>query len=386
MLFPPLAPETRDGLERVLRLIDRLFPIPRRFRPALPKDVAALSKLLTSARAERPASYLSRPQARSAYLRYFLPWNLYRLCRLLPSLPLPLAPYGAVTDLGAGPLTLPLALWLSRPDLRSMPLEFRCVDKAGAMLDAGKALFTALAGADAPWQVKAVRAAIDAPLAGGKAALVSALNVFNERDASGYDRASFAAFARTSAGILKRRASQNGAVLAVEPGVPKSGAFIALVRRALLEQGYAPILPCPHYERCPLPEDKWCHFAFDTADAPAPLKSLAEAALIPKARATLSFLLAAPPPHESPEEKERKPGGKTGGKTESAAVRIISDPFPVSTGGGRYGRYGCSAQGLVLLIGGKGDMQSPALGFGALVEAAFKGRDPKTGALLAAAR
>jgi hypothetical protein len=105
-LFAPLPDESRMILDRVPSLIDKVFPLPERFRVGLPRDVAELSRLLTSGRPERGASYLGKPALLSAYLRYFLPWNIYRLSRLLTSLSLELKPNDAVNDLGAGPLTL----------------------------------------------------------------------------------------------------------------------------------------------------------------------------------------------------------------------------------------------------------------------------------------
>lgn len=137
-LFPPLSPDARRVLDGLPSLIDRVFPLPRRFRRLLGRDVAELSRLLTADRKERGESYLGKPDLLSAYLRYFLPWNLYRLCRLLPALPLTLAGGDAVNDLGSGPLTLALALWICRPDLRPLALEFRCLDRTGTVLEAGK--------------------------------------------------------------------------------------------------------------------------------------------------------------------------------------------------------------------------------------------------------
>src|SRR5215469_6373675 len=143
-LFPPLPLESRRCLDSLHSLADKTFPVPRRFRGALPYDVAELSRLLTAGREDRNASYLSKPAMLSAYLRYFLPWNIYRLCRLFTSLPLDLKPNDAVNDLGAGPLTLAISLWISRPDLRIILLEFRCLDRTAAVLEAGKKLFAAL--------------------------------------------------------------------------------------------------------------------------------------------------------------------------------------------------------------------------------------------------
>ncbi|MDR1566171.1 MAG: rRNA methyltransferase, partial [Treponema sp.] len=143
-LFLPLGPDIRRLSDRLLTAIDEACPLPGRFRSGLSGDVAELSRLLTKGREEKGESYLGRPNLLSAYLRYFLPWNVYRLCRLLPALPLGLADGDAVTDIGSGPCTLAIALWISRPELRSLRLEFRCLDRTAAVMDAGKRIFAAL--------------------------------------------------------------------------------------------------------------------------------------------------------------------------------------------------------------------------------------------------
>jgi hypothetical protein len=408
LLFPPLETGTRHVLDEFPVLIDKVFPLEKRFLPGLGRDVAELSRLLTGAQGERGLSYLGKPALLSAYLRYFLPWNVYRLSRLLPALPLSLSPGDAVTDLGSGPLTLPLALWISRPELRGFNLEFRCLDRTGTVLEAGLKLFHALAGPGCPWTIKTVRASLGSPVYGPKAALVTALNVFNEQFRN--HPGSLASLADKSARLLLSLAAESGVLLAVEPGIPRSGEFIAALRSSLGEYGRFPSSPCPHRGLCPLPgakdrrgKGKWCHFAFETTDAPPVLRKLSAAAGLPKERAVLSFLLAAPP-------SDPRANGFSGGKKRAQApekaaeknlfVRIISDAFPLDGGKkqsgkngsprsqgenrrARFGRYGCSARGLVLVAGEKDDVD--ALPSGALPELpapVHENRDPKSGALL----
>jgi hypothetical protein len=387
--FPAeLSAESRLLLEEFPRLVDRVFPLPGRFRAGLGRDVAELSRLLTWSRGDRPEGYLGRPALLSAYLRYFLPWNLYRLVRLLPALPLTLAEGDAVTDLGSGPLTLPLALWIARPDFRSLGLEFRCLDRTEAALKAGKRLFTALAGPGSPWKIRTIHASLNAPVKGKPAALVTAVNVYNEVfwDIPHSDGRALALTARQEARRLAALASPGGRILVAEPGVPRSGEFIACLRAALLERNLPPRAPCTHAGPCPFPggkaapagrrvtgeKQKWCHFVFDAGDAPRMLLELSAAAGIPKERAALSFILAGPAVQEGP-------------GTAEMAVRILSDPFPLPGGrGGSYGRYGCSERGLTLAVGEKQKIY--ALGAGALLWAPVSApdqerRDPKTGAL-----
>jgi hypothetical protein len=350
-LFPEPGPELCRAMEALLPLIEKTFPIPGRFRRDLAPAVAELSRLLTSARGERSLSYLNHPPLLSAYLRYFLPWNLYRLCRLLPSLELPLAPGDRILDLGSGPLTLPIGLWLCRPDLRALPLEFHCLDRSRAALEAGKELFAALTGegglsgvlsgpglpaaSRSPWTVTTICGEMGRVVPGDqrrgrrgglqdKAALVAALNVYNEvfQPISPGDDGGLRRFADVQGALLASCAGGNGRILVVEPGTPRSGRFIALLREVLIRLGRLPRSPCSHGGPCPFPgkglagsfravlsgdceeylpgpspgktASKWCHFAFDTQSAPAVLRHLSTAAGLPKERATLSFLLAGP--------------------------------------------------------------------------------------------
>jgi hypothetical protein len=417
-------------------VIEETFPIPGRFRSKLPFDVAELSRLLTCERGERDIGYLNRPNLLSAYLRYFLPWNVFRLCRLFSliagasassagfsasptSLSTGLAGFSAssigrntlplfidgdaVTDLGSGPLTLPLALWIAFPELRRTKLEFRCVDKSAAALDAGHKLFKALcaaSGAETAWKIKAIHASMEEPLRGKPAKLVSAINVFNEVSAGIYTGGRLERIAQKAADLLERHCAANGSILAMEPGNPQGGAFITALRAALLERGRPPAAPCPHAGPCPMHANvstgfhgekqkhqknkkaKWCHFAFDTEAAPPALHKLSIAAGIPKERATLSFLLAGP---VTAGQVQGADSARTDGSAAPnlLSIRIISDVFPVSGGKGGTGRYGCSRKGMVLVTGSKAQLMAAVSG--TLPELPFPAderRDPKSGALV----
>ena len=393
-LFSPLPPETYSLLDSLPALIDKTLPLPGRFRAALSANVAELSRLLTSNRGERSLSYLGRPDMLSAYLRYFLPWNLYRLCRLLPGLELNLAGGDVITDLGCGPLTLVLALWISRPDLRDLPLEFYCIDHSGPALEAGKKIFAALAGGSSPWNLHVKKESIDtrantqkhSAVKAKPAALVCAVNVLNEMcgDLPHSDTEGLRRKALNIARILHGFASASASILAVEPGVPQSGQFISLLRSAFLELKRPPLSPCTHTAACPMPggfeargkreKKRWCHFAFETDDAPKDLHRLSGAAGIPKERAVLSFLLAGPIAADTHGTEKNAP--------QKTPLRIISDGFPLPQN--RFGRYGCSKQGLVLLTGEKGLIEETASG--ALINPLLSAdgqRDSKSGALLA---
>jgi len=368
-------------LQIVPELIKKTFPIPGRFRGKLSSDIAELSHLLTNRRGDRSLSYLARPNFLSAYLHYFLPWNLYRLCLLLPNLELNLKSGDTITDLGSGPLTFASALWIARPDLRSLPLEINCVDRCAPVLDAGKKFFTALCesiGENIPWKINIIKEDIDIRQPKTirkrkKASLVCAVNIFNEI----YDTLShnntegLRRMAEKAAQIMHNEALPNASILTVEPGVPLSGRFISFLRTAFLELNRPPVSPCPHTETCPFPAEgkksRWCHFAFETDDAPKELQKLSASAKLPKERLVFSFL---------------QTGEKSSAKT-AEKVRVISDMFALTDSGRHFGRYGCSAQGLILLTGEKNRIEK--INSLALVSPVFSAnaqRDKKSGALI----
>jgi len=369
-------------LQTIPELIKKTFPIPGRFRSALPSDIAELSRLLTNRRGDRSLSYLARPNFLSAYLHYFLPWNLYRLCLLLPNLELHLKSGDTITDLGSGPLTFASALWIARPDLRSTPLEINCVDRCAPVLDAGKKFFSALCEStseNALWKINIIKEDIDirhsVTRKRKKASLVCAVNMFNEI----YDTLShnntegLRRMAENAAQVMHNEALPGASILTVEPGVPQAGRFISFLRTAFLELDRPPVSPCPHTETCPFPADskksKWCHFAFETDDAPKELHKLSTAARLPKERLVFSFL-------QTGEKSSAKTG--TGEK-----VRVISDMFPLTDSGRSFGRYGCSAQGLMLLTGEKNRVEKiNSLDLVSPVFSANAQRDKKSGALI----
>ncbi|WP_291440590.1 small ribosomal subunit Rsm22 family protein [Desulfovibrio sp.] len=197
-LFPRLTEEARHILEQLPQALSRVWPLSKAHRRTLPDDVAHLSRLLTTERAALDRPYWSSPAFVSAYLYYFLPWNLVRLTRLLSAIPLPdphlAAPQDGkalLLDVGSGPLTLPLALWLARPQWRQAPIQVLALDNSSQPLELGRALLEELAGLTfhEPWAVQVARGQMEhaarhaAPLlAGGQTRpwLVSAANVLNE--------------------------------------------------------------------------------------------------------------------------------------------------------------------------------------------------------------
>jgi len=394
--------EIKFILNSIPALIEKTFPIPQKFRNKLPSDINELSHLLTNNRGNRSLSYLSRPNYLSAYLYYFLPWNLYRLCLLLPTLELTFSPGDIITDLGCGPLTFTSALWITYPALRDVPLEFNCIDRSSPALEAGKIFFTSLCQTNGNknlnndvWKINLIKEDIDfrkdtLAVSGKKikkSSFVCAINIFNEiyeklphNNTEGLRR-----MAANIAKLMHGEASAQGSILTVEPGIPQSGRFISFLRSAFLELNRPPASPCTHCEICPFingsaktlrgrnwidTKKRWCHFAYETYDAPNDLRRLSAAAKLPKDRLVLSYLFTGKTQKNFSHKHE-----------ETNKARVISDAFALPNN--RYGRYGCSSQGLVLLTGDKNHIENT--NSGSIVKIIYntnKQQDIKSGALI----
>lgn len=337
-LFSPLSPETSKILAGYPALLRQALGLRPGMERELPHRIRDLSLSLTADREGGPRpGYLSDPRCLAAYSWYFLPWNLVRLCRLLPGLDLDLPEDGLVCDLGAGPLTLVQALWLSRPDLRRKKLRFVCVDRSRRALEVGARLFTGLAGFDptgeaGPWRVRLVRGEFWQGLTEG-ASLVAMVNVANEM--SGAGREPLAERMERLAGQLADSLDPGGRLLLVEPGTRLGWRCLEGMRRAFVEMGLGLLAPCPHDNACPLTESQgraWCHFTTRPDDAPSWLVGLSDRAGLAKERLSLSFLLV------RAGEVAAVPG----------AARVVSSAFALTDVPGSA-VYACTATGLLVL-------------------------------------
>lgn len=412
------GPALLETLDKALAATARALPVPSAHRSDLPFAIRDLSRMLTEERGEMARPYWASPRLFSAYLHFFLPWNLYRLAWLLPGLRLPLRENARILDLGSGPFTLPLALWCTRPDLRNTPLHFTCNDLAIQPMEKGLAVFSALAGPDSPWRFRLLRGPMEKALSGGKEAAydcVMAANVLNEL---GNERG------RAGAPTLERRLDalvaristclkSNGQILLVEPGTRLGGKVIALARAAALARGCLPLAPCPHAGPCPmLPEYEeegpptrsaphfqgWCHFTHPVSAPPEALVKLGKQAHLQKDSLALSCLLlqkqsagtatgdddsaSFPQTEDSPlfdefadlealyaeimeeeiHEDRREPLPAAPAVTGPVPVRVISAPIQLPEQD-EPGRYACCAYGLALLL------RARAVPSGALVTA-----------------
>jgi len=365
-LFPRLRPELSAALEGYRRVLEAVHPLKPRHAQELPLDIKDLSLALTADRGPGPEpNYLAHPASLSAYLYYFLPWNLYRLSRLLSGLDWDLPEGASVLDLGAGPLTLAQALWISRPELRTRRIRFVCVDQTGNVLRLGRGLFEELAGEEGRnWTIELVQGPIHkAP--GEYFSAVCALNSLNELG-KGRGEEGYQALDRL-AGFIAGRLAPGGRMLLVEPGTRQGGKLLAKLRDILLEDAELQTLgPCTHQESCPMLAPKWrswCHFVFPTEDAPGWLAKLSKSAGLEKDRVSLSYL-------------EMLAGEREFSKKDA---RIVSGRFMLPQG---QACYACAADGLHLLTF-KRFLQNIVPGAFASIDWPERGgKDPKSGAWL----
>lgn len=438
-LFPPLSAETQRILDMLPEALAKVWPLNTAHKRSLPDDVAQLSRLLTTERAGLARPYWSSPASISAYLYYFLPWNLVRLTRLLASLPLAdpraVAPQGGealLVDVGSGPLTLPLALWLARPEWRSAPVRVLAMDTSSQPLELGKTLMEVLGELTGQpvWPVRVARAPLDqvvrqaAPLlSGGRARpwLVSAANVLNELrfgkkrsrgasaiededefdslDAEGMDidgnPAAGEADGEKPEGCREDRldsfleslsplfdhADSRGAATAgspapvgpsllfVEPGTRLGGSTIMRLRQLAVDGGLTALAPCTHQADCPLLRGQGGRtWCHFTFGSEGAPLWLED--LSQASGLGKSGLSLSPLLLAAMPEAEAQTSG-------SLPVRVLSAPFLVPGLAGRA-RYACSGKGILLLENAEclasGDELTVSIAAGAP-------RDRKSGAL-----
>ena len=414
------------ALEALEGVLDEAAPLQPKHRAELRGDIRRLWEELTSEKESRSAEYLGSPPALSAYLRYFLPWNVFRLASLLANADFCLPDNAVIADIGSGPLTVPIALWISRPELRDVPLTIYCMDRVERVMETGLAIFETLCmrleGRLPPWRIELRKESFGGNLP-ERAHLLTAANVFNEFFWK--DKRNLGERALETARGLLAYIKENGSIFVMEPGDPRSGAFITALRAALIAEGAPPLGPCPHALSCPMPgifrhllppeetramkgdpnaapsryilptvvmpkkRDKypWCHFGIDALKAPAWLEALSEEAGLPKERAVLSYLWAARgalartpvgvPAEIKSSERERRARAERG-----ILVRVVSDPFALPDGSA--GQYACSSIGYTMLRRPRGE---EAFGSGDLLEvttAASQRTDDKSGAIILA--
>ena len=366
-----LAKDAQKILQDFDQIAQAAMPANSKQLVALPKIIRELSHQMTDDRGSRRLGYMNEKTFLSAYVRYFMWWNLVRLTRLFANLDFSFLRDGDVClDIGSGPLTLVCALWLARPDLRDKKLVWYAMDISQLALSAGEEIFLSVAAATGgePWKIIRVKGELGTAIK-QKAAFVTCANMFNEilqkqseppdYLAKKYSQALFRYLdfgteeKRGGQGVEGGQERQNSpAIFLAEPGTPGSGRFVSLMRDSFIRRGLLAVAPCPHQFACPMDgrragkggaTGKWCNFAFETDDAPKKLLALSAKSGIPKERAVLSFVFA--------QKSDASP--KSGGR-----IRIASDIIRVPAGEPgqkpRIGHYACSERGLVLALSSGG--------------------------------
>ncbi|CCO23915.1 small ribosomal subunit Rsm22 family protein [Maridesulfovibrio hydrothermalis] len=335
-LFPLPPAEITKKLENYLNILDKAVPLRSKHKTELPYAIRDLSKALTGERSSLPKDYMGDPRSLNAYLRYFLPWNLYRLSRLFQGLDINLPDNGIIIDLGAGPLTVAQALWIARPDLREKKLTFINVDRSPKPMREGAKLFEALAS-KSPWRMVNVKGGPSSKIRERANLLVTA-NMVNEA-ASGM-KAPLPVWSAKFCQHISRMLAPEGKMLIIEPGIRRSGRTLSVMRNEFIEKGYSILAPCPHEEECPMTAEHgkpWCHFNFDSNHSPVWLQKLSARCRLEKDNVSLSFLYVGQPGTPSPVPHEGE-----------MLIRAITDSFRIDDGG--YGQYACGAEGLLLLL------------------------------------
>ncbi|MBR0497178.1 MAG: hypothetical protein IJJ71_13525 [Treponema sp.] len=382
--------ESKKIIENFDEIVGRARNLSGKQKVSLYGAIKNLSHQLTDDRNSRRLGYMNEAGYISAYISYFMWWNLVRMTRLFANLPKKafaplLNPENPVAiDVGSGTLTVVSALWLARPELRSKKITWYCMDLSQSALSAGEDLYLSIAaktlretggeslplattanafsatpsaGVPAtpqtePWKIVRVKGAFGTSIK-EKADFVSCANVFNEIIQNNEMPTDFLAKKYTN-DILSYLKNEDSSVLLVEPGDPHSARFISLMRDALIRRDYEPVAPCPHSQTCPMAgrtngkttnvygkNAKWCNFAFDAESAPAKLLKLSEKAGLAKERASLSFVISKKSA-DSAKTTKNQPGEKT-------FIRIASD-FIRLPEIHKSGYYACSEFGMLLAI------------------------------------
>ena len=389
--------ESKKIIENFDEIVERARNLSGKQKVSLYGAIKNLSHQLTDDRNSRRLGYMNEAGYISAYISYFMWWNLVRMTRLFANLPKKafeplLNPENPVAiDVGSGTLTVVSALWLARPELRSKKITWYCMDLSQSALSAGEDLYLSIAAKTIkggsgsstafaetrskpasqvlspqvgslpipslqpemePWKIVRVKGAFGTSIK-EKADFVSCANVFNEIIQNNEMPTDFLAKKYTN-DILSYLKNEDSSVLLVEPGDPHSARFISLMRDALIRRDYEPVAPCPHSQSCPMAgrtngkttnvygkNAKWCNFAFDAESAPAKLLKLSEKAGLAKERASLSFVISKKSA-DSAKNSKNQPDEKT-------FIRIASD-FIRLPEIHKSGYYACSEFGMLLAI------------------------------------
>lgn len=344
-----LQKDAQAVLDNFDNIVQSIKPLNTKQIAKLPSSINNLSHQLTDQRDKRRVGYMNSTEELSSYVRYFSWWNLVRLTKIFSNMKeedFILNDNDFCIDFGSGPLTVVIALWLARPELREKKLTWYCVDISQSSLSLGEDLYLSIAAKTPPknkeanpnWNIIRIKGELGTSIK-NKASFITSANMFNEIN----QKSSLPTEQLTKnhiASILSY-AKKDASIFIAEPGIPTSANFIALSRDEFISNNYKIISPCPHEKKCPMHgthaklggKTKWCNFAFTTEKAPNKLLKLSNDANLPKERAVISFVFA------SNLYKNAK---------NTLDLRIASDSFWLP--GNNSGFYCCSNLGLILLV------------------------------------
>lgn len=349
-LLSNISEDSKNLLKDYDSIVQSVRPLSSKQQQILPNAIKNLSHLLTDERGARRTGYLNDTVTLSAYVRYFQWWNLLRLVPLFSSLEtqiLNLSENSVCLDIGSGPLTVPIALWIACPHLRTKKLHWYCLDHSHGAMALGEDLFLAVVAKTAqetntqlePWKITRIKGELGTPLR-EKANFVVCANMFNEVVQISDKPPEYTA--KKAVSYLSEYASEGGRILVVEPGIPPSVRFLSAFRSFLLRKKYKILAPCPHALDCAMDGrkgGKWCHFVLPVEYNTmfSKLKKLSVSAGLPKDRLTFSFILAAKEVAtlDSSEKEQFK-----------FVARIASDSIKLPRN--LMGYYACSEKGLTL--------------------------------------
>ncbi len=147
----------------------------------------------------------------------------------------------SVLDIGAGTGACSWAAAEIFPDIE----RITCLEREKSMIDFGKNLM-AKGGFpfECEWISRDITKGFDI-----KADLVTASYVLNEMPDEVQEKLVSAMWNATEKMLV-----------IIEPGTPKGFRNILKIREQLINSGANILAPCPHDNKCPLPENDWCHF------------------------------------------------------------------------------------------------------------------------------
>lgn len=144
-------------------------------------------------------------------------------------------------DIGAGTGACSWATAEIFPDIE----RITCLEREKSMIDFGRNL---MEKADFPFECQWISRDITEGF-DMKADLVTASYVLNEMPASMQEKLVDSMWKATEKMMI-----------IIEPGTPRGFRNILRIREQLRSMGAKILAPCPHGDKCPLPEDDWCHF------------------------------------------------------------------------------------------------------------------------------